>query len=296
MRLGDRVFMVLTLEEKRGGFTGTLTMPASFDLGSGKVVFSRIGKEVTRRPLAKAFVQGSHLRFVVDDPKAPADPDEFDMTLANGDRASVQWLGVPIGAWPFVRSRSSDVPVVATDWDPERTYAARDEASSSNPFMRAIFDEDQRVRKDQLQMSAAQWDALSKEDEARRQRTRALLDSDQLHSAEDFRQAAFVFQHGSTPEDFLLAHTLAMVAVGKGDESALWIASATLDRYLQSVDQPQVYGTQFRSESDQTMTQEPYNRTLISDTLRGELGVPALDKQKEQLKSWQQRAGSGEAK
>ena len=32
MKLGERVFMVLKLEEKRGVFTGTISMPAMFVL------------------------------------------------------------------------------------------------------------------------------------------------------------------------------------------------------------------------------------------------------------------------
>ena len=135
-------------------------------------------------------------------------------------------------------------------------------------------------------MSAAQWEALAKEDAARQQRTRALLASEQLHSGDDFREAAVIFQHGSTPEDFLLAHTLAMVAVSRGDDTAVWIGAATLDRYLQSIDRPQVY----RNEANETKTQEPYNRTLISDSLRLELGVPPLEAQQVQLKEWQEQA------
>ena len=46
-------------------------------------MFSRIGTEVTQRPLAKAFVQETHLHFAVDDPKAPKEPDEFDMTITS---------------------------------------------------------------------------------------------------------------------------------------------------------------------------------------------------------------------
>jgi hypothetical protein len=63
----------------------------------------------------------------------------------------------------------------------------------------------------------------------------------------------------------------------------VWIATATLDRYLQSRGQPQIYGTQFRTNDRQPTTQDPYNRTLISDALRRELGVPvqsAQDKQR----------------
>jgi hypothetical protein len=44
-----------------------------------------------------------------------------------------------------------------------------------------------------------------------------LLESGKLETAEDFHDAAFIYQHGQKPDDYLLAHVLAMVAVQKGD-------------------------------------------------------------------------------
>ena len=84
------------------------------------------------------------------------------------------------------------------------------------------------------------------------------------------------------PDDYLMAHTLSMIAVAKGDSSALWIATATLDRYLQSTGKPQIYGTQFKPGKE--ASQEPFNRKLISDSLRHEMGVPSLAAQQEQYK------------
>ena len=74
---------------------------------------------------------------------------------------------------------------------------------------------------------------------------RALLEKRELRAGDDFRLAALVFQHGSEPRDYLFAHTLALVALAKGDRSASWIASASLDRYLQSIGRPQIFGTGF---------------------------------------------------
>jgi hypothetical protein len=54
-----------------------------------------------------------------------------------------------------------------------------------------------------------------------------------------------VFQHGRDADDYLLAHILAVQAVVKGDASSKWIAAATLDRYLQAIGHPQVFGTQY---------------------------------------------------
>jgi len=284
MKVGPRVFGVLIIEEKGGTYTGNWTLPEHFGIGMGTLAaFSHVTTQTKRTTFATMTVQGDHLHFVVPDPDAPAEPDEFDMSLVNSNQAVVRFVGVPIEPWPFSRVQDGTVPAVATDWEPQRSYPLKEETFTSNPEMRAIFAEDQKVR--QGEISEAQWAVISKEDAARRERTRSLLARDQLHTSEDFRGAAFVFQHGDGPDDYLLAHTLAMVAVGKGDNGAVWIASATLDRYLQSIHRPQIYGTQFLGNPGSPQTQEPFNRGLISDSLRAELGVPSIAQQQEQLKT-----------
>ena len=128
------------------------------------------------------------------------------------------------------------------------------------------------------------WDVISRRDAGRRSRVHELLRAGELHSAEDFHDAAFIYQHGTKPEDYLLAHILATVAVQKGDEKSLWISAATLDRYLQSIGQPQVFGTQYNSHGDSPVTQDPYNRGLIPDQFRAVFCVPDIEHQKENIK------------
>jgi len=154
----------------------------------------------------------------------------------------------------------------------------------SNPEMKQIFEADQRDR--QPGVGKIDWAVVDKADAVRREATRKLLVNGKLHTGEDFERAAFVFQHGETPDDYLLAHTLAMVAVAKGHRGALWIEAATLDRYLNFVHQPQIYGTQFFFKPNEPTTQEPYNRTLIPDSLRLDLGVPSQAAQEEQRKRY----------
>ncbi|MGB8601870.1 MAG: hypothetical protein WCD42_06710, partial [Rhizomicrobium sp.] len=109
-----------------------------------------------------------------------------------------------------------------------------------------------------------------------------------LHTGQDYLAAAFIFQHGRTSDSCLLAHALAMVAVEKGNREAIWIASATLDRYLQDIGQKQIFGTQYsRAHVPGGWTQEPFDRELISDALRKELQVPSLAKQADDLKEYQ---------
>jgi hypothetical protein len=112
-----------------------------------------------------------------------------------------------------------------------------------------------------------------------------MVESGSLHAAQDFEEAAFVFQHGTTSDDYLLAHTLAVMAVARGRASAMWIATATLDRYLHTINQPQIYGTQTFRTPDNSWTQEPYNRTLVPDDLLRELGVDSRPKQQKRVDS-----------
>jgi hypothetical protein len=77
-----------------------------------------------------------------------------------------------------------------------------------------------------------------------------------------------------------------MIAVARGDPGALWIATATLDRYLNSIQRAQIYGTQFYGNKNKPWTQEPYDRELISDELRRQLGVPSQAAQQKQLEEY----------
>ncbi|MDE3105102.1 MAG: hypothetical protein KGK08_07985 [Acidobacteriota bacterium] len=160
-------------------------------------------------------------------------------------------------------------------------YTSSD-ADTPSEEMKMIYSEDQRFRT----ASSTDWKVVSRTDAARREQTRKLLASGALHTGKDYEEASFVFQHGDTAEDYLLAHTLAIIAVSKGDSTAVWIASATMDRYLEKIGQKQVFGTQFSRDVQHGWTQEPYDRSLISDALRRQLGVPSQSEQAEQLKAY----------
>ena len=41
-----------------------------------------------------------------------------------------------------------------------------------------------------------------------------------------------ILQHGGEPEDYLLAHELCVVAIGRGEERAKWLAAASEDRFI----------------------------------------------------------------
>jgi hypothetical protein len=192
-------------------------------------------------------------------------------------------------------------------------------ADSISP-MRRLYVQDQRDRGVLLSDSgeslprtadtkgAAQIDDATREkrDSERRQRVRELLSEGKVTTAQDFHDAAYIFQHGQEAQDYLLAHVLAVEAVVKRDSSSKWISAATLDRYLQAIGQAQVFGTQYSDRDsafmmahrgDQEaikahkhepgMSMQPYDDRLMPDALRRDFCVPSRAQQEINLKEFE---------
>lgn len=122
---------------------------------------------------------------------------------------------------------------------------------------------------------------MVRRDGVRQVRLRELLAAGTVMTGEDYYHSAMIFQHGQSPDDYLLAHILAVIAVGKGKREALWLAAATLDRYLRSSGKPQIFGTQFSGQSNKPgIQQDPIQSGLISDSIRNAHCVVDLDEQK----------------
>jgi hypothetical protein len=138
-----------------------------------------------------------------------------------------------------------------------------------------LFVEDQADREPPGgDMTKLDWGRINPRDQARRQQVRAMLQAGELKTGVEFREASFIFQHGSQPDDFLMAHILAAAALAKGDQESRWITAATLDRYLHRIGQPQIFGTQYHNAPNEPMTHEPFNRTLVPRQLRDTFCVP----------------------
>jgi hypothetical protein len=287
MRIGQRTLFVLSIHaaEKAGQVcAGSLSRPQHFQTAGGSS-FNHVQGPTGTEPIVACARKGDSLSITVENPTDRSDRDTYQLTVRDKTHADLQIEDAPIP--PMKLERATGAVAVSTDWDPNKSYSADDDMPS-NAEMKRIFDEDQKLRQSGLKSDFAE---AARTDAERREETRKLLSDGALHTGEDFWRAAFVFQHGSTPEDYLLAHTLAIVALKKGEQDGAWIAAATLDRYLDSIHQPQIYGTQFHWPKAEATTQEPYNRTLISDSLRKQMGVPSLEQQQVQLKQWNKERG-----
>jgi hypothetical protein len=159
--------------------------------------------------------------------------------------------------------------------------AAPPAAPANNAELTQLYNEDQRVR--QPKPLSPEEKPITRTDADRLAALKQMIANDQLQTAADYRHAAFIMQHSLVSSDYLLAHTLAVICTADGDKTCAWLSAATLDRYLQSIKQPQIYGTQFFGSGHAPITQQPYADDLIPDSLRKKLGVPSRAEQKTQL-------------
>jgi hypothetical protein len=280
-KANDRILFLLTLNPgPRGGppTSGVWLRPRHMTVSgdaASQVELPAVSLSVNAKPSGAG---AAHL--TAHNPSKPGDDDVFDFRQTGPDQAELSMAGVPIPPMRLVRVG----PEARIDprWA-EASAPASPDPQADNPQMTHIFEADQAARQD---LRHIDWTTVSKDDAARRVATGILLSSGRLQSAEDFLHAGFVFQHGDTADDFLLAHTLALVAMKKGSAEASWLAAATLDRYLQTIGHPQIYGTQFRTQPGKPTDQEPYDRALISDPLRQQLGVPDEAAQDMQRKAY----------
>jgi hypothetical protein len=137
------------------------------------------------------------------------------------------------------------------------------------------------------------WKVVAAHDNVRHQEIRELLAAGKLKTSSDYNYASLIFQHSGDPSDLMLAHLLSSTSVSMGGNGK-WMMAATLDRYLHSIKQPQIFGTQFFStDGDHTWTMEPYNRSTLTDAERALWCVVPLAEQEKVLDSMQK--GNGRA-
>ncbi|MCM8557869.1 hypothetical protein [Sphingomicrobium sediminis] len=163
---------------------------------------------------------------------------------------------------------------------------AAEEAQADNAEMTAMFEADQEIRMRLMKAMVPTDDGsiripsdlaieMNEGDERRFARTAELFETGALETGNDYYHAAFIFQHGSEPEHFLRAHHAAMVAMKLGHERADWIAAASLDRYLMTIERPQIYGTQSRQQ-DGVMGLYEADASVLTDRERAQMDVPPL--------------------
>lgn len=145
-----------------------------------------------------------------------------------------------------------------------------------NPELRSLKDADQEDR--QVAIAELPRGALMTRDKKRRERVLEILKSGQVTTAWDYFNAALVLQHGGSPEEIRLAHSLTTIAVTLDPEhkGAKWLMASSWDRLMVRFDEPQWYGTQSMRDEIGKFVLYPVDPDAVSDADRAAHGVPSL--------------------
>jgi hypothetical protein len=150
------------------------------------------------------------------------------------------------------------------------------EPSKDNAELQRLYEEDQAERQPAYAGKAVDVLTLSRRDDGRERRVKALYAAGLLNTGADYYHAAMILQHAMTPDDFLLCHDLSVVAIAKGEPKGKWLAAASMDRFLVSVGRPQRFGTQYGATRPGFPIRMSPVDSGVTDRLRSELGVPPL--------------------
>jgi hypothetical protein len=279
LRAEGKTLMLFEVQRTAQGWKGAWTQPEKYSTDGD--FFTRIESRTKRRIAREAHTVEDGVELVFDSPWPGGTPDHVIIRVLNATTAGMTWAA--FNKTPYILTHVKAPPPFGP-WQVDRDYVP-DTKRSTSVEMTEIFNADQAARADP---AGIDWKIVLPADAVRRTRTQTMLDLGLLASGDDFYHAAYVFQHGDAPDDFLKAHALAVIAISRGRLDATWIAAATLDRYLQRIGQSQIYGTQFNRPGT-NFTQEPYRRNLLSDAVRRASHVPALADQEQQLHDWDER-------
>ncbi|MFA6317826.1 MAG: hypothetical protein WC943_10440 [Elusimicrobiota bacterium] len=163
-----------------------------------------------------------------------------------------------------------------------------------NGRLRELYLGDQKDR-ESVYHSKARVDDLSARDRLRRELIYEMMSQGTVKSPADLYHAAVILQHGSEARDFLAAHRLAVLSAVGGHRPARWLLAATLDRFLVSCSQPQVYGTQFEFDEGENRycLRMPIDEASVMPAEKASLDVPAVGERLAQLNSRIHGQGGG---
>jgi hypothetical protein len=155
---------------------------------------------------------------------------------------------------------------------------------TDNLQLEEIFLEDQKDR-ERIYESTEAVNKLKERDAGRRKRVYVMIDLGEVRTPNDLYRAALILQHGFEAADFLMAHRLAVLSAILGHKTARWLLAASLDRFLMSILQPQVFGTQFEYNPAEKKYQLklPIADAMFLDFEKEMLGVPTVAERLKQL-------------
>lgn len=127
---------------------------------------------------------------------------------------------------------------------PQRSRPSQNEISKE---LQRLYDEDHQ---DQDAWTGTD-EEFGRRQDVRRDRVMEILALGMLGPVQDWSNAAWLLQHGNTPEDYCLGHVLSVRPANERLPLSGFAAAATLDRFLERSGRTEVFSTQ-------TYTETPY--------------------------------------
>ena len=158
------------------------------------------------------------------------------------------------------------------------------EIETDNTQLEELFLADQDDRK-KVYSTPQDIKELADRDAMRRAILTDLIRDDQVKTPNDLYNAAVLFLHGDKPHDFLSGHRLATLASIEGHRLSRYLLASSLDRLLMSLNQAQVYSTQYElnAQDNKYVLRLPVDDKDVLSFERKFLNVPSMKIRLEQL-------------
>jgi tetratricopeptide (TPR) repeat protein len=169
---------------------------------------------------------------------------------------------------------------ISCDSKNSKTTNVAQENVVDNPELVEMFKNDQADRTNHIDRNIRQ-----KNDSLREARVYELLDSNKVRTSIDYNNAALIFHHGEDSIAYSMAVELMKKSMELDSTRNKWLLAAITDRYLLSINKPQIYGTQYKRLDNNIFVREEIDSTKITDAERIECGVETLAEQREKIKN-----------
>lgn len=150
-----------------------------------------------------------------------------------------------------------------------------------NKELKELFNSDQADRRN----PNISRDVRNYNDSLREARVYELLDSNKIRTSADYNNAALIFHHGEDSVAYGMAVKLMKKSLELEPTRSKWLLARAIDRYLLSINKPQIYGTHYKRLENNIVVREEMDTTKITDAERVECGVETLAEQREKLKN-----------
>ncbi len=169
---------------------------------------------------------------------------------------------------------------ISCDSKNSKTTNVAQENIIDNPELIEMFKNDQADRTNHID-----WNIVQKNDSLREVRVYELLDSNKVRSSLDYNNAALIFHHGEDSVAYKMAVKLMKKSIELDSTRNKWFLAVITDRYLLSINKPQIYGTHYKRLENNIVVREEMDSTKITDAERIECGVETLAEQREKIKN-----------